>query len=100
MNDSAKVRVEFWMADRMGWDNPGPVTFEEAILTGESLRALLNRLAEKNSRFPEAVFDPATQALSSEVSLILNEHVNLPQGLDTLLHDGDRLLFLPILAGG
>ncbi len=96
----AKVRVEFWMADRLGWDTPGPVVVEEELQGGDSLRAVLNRLAEKNSYFPEAVFDPATQSLSSEVSLILNNHTRLPQGLDTPLKDGDRILFLPILAGG
>ncbi len=100
MNDNPKVRVEFWMADRLGWDKPGPLITEEILENGDSLRGLLNRLAEKNSRFPEAVFDPATQSLSSEVSLILNDHVDLPQGLDTPLKNGDRVLFLPILAGG
>jgi molybdopterin converting factor small subunit len=100
MNDRVKVRLEFWMADRLGWDEPGPVITEEPFQQGDSLRALLNRLAERNSRFPGAVFDPATQTLSSEVSLILNDHINLPQGLDTILQDGDRVLFLPILAGG
>jgi molybdopterin converting factor small subunit len=96
----AKVRLEFWMADRLGWKEPGPVILEEPLGEGDSLRALLTRFAEKNSLFPEAVFDPATQSLSSEVSLVYNGHVNLPQGLDTILKDGDRVLFLPILAGG
>ncbi len=100
MSDHPKVRIEFWIADRLGYDEPGPVITEEVLPEGDSLRGVLNRLAERSSRFSESVFDPATQSLSSEVSLILNDHINLPQGLDTILKTGDRILFLPILAGG
>jgi molybdopterin converting factor small subunit len=31
---------------------------------------------------------------------LINEHVNLSQGMDTRLKNGDRILFLPILGGG
>ena len=96
----SKVRLEFWMADRLGWDQPGPVVLEEPLQEEESLRGLLTRLAARFSHFSEALFDPETQSLSSEVTILMNDHVNLPQGLDTTLKDGDRILFLPILAGG
>ncbi len=95
-----KVRLEFWMADRLGWDQPGPVIMEEPIEEGESLRGLLTRLATRFSHFSEALFDPQTQTLSSEVSILINDHINLSQGMDTKLKGGDRILFLPILAGG
>lgn len=95
-----KVRMEFWMADRLGFDQPGPVILEEEVTEGESLRSLLTRLAERCPVFAESIFDPKRQSLSSEVSILLNNHVFLPQGMDTPLKDGDRLLFLPILAGG
>jgi molybdopterin converting factor small subunit len=88
------------MADRLGFDQPGPVIVEEPLEEGESLRSLLTRLAGRMEPFAEAVFDPKTQSLSSEVSLLLNSHVDLPQGMDTKLREGDRILFLPILAGG
>ncbi|MGB9698575.1 MAG: MoaD/ThiS family protein [Thermodesulfobacteriota bacterium] len=88
------------MADRLGFNQPGPIVVEERIQEGESLRALLTHLAERFPHFSESLFDPQTQSLSSEVSILLNNHVNLPQGMDTPLRDGDRILFLPILAGG
>lgn len=88
------------MADRLGWDHPGPVVLEEPFEDGESLRSLFTRLAARFNHFAEAVFDPQTQSLSSEVSILINNHVNLSQGMDTKLKDGDRILFLPILAGG
>ena len=95
-----KVRLEFWMADRLGLDQPGPLILEEPLEEGESLRSLLTRLAGRIESFAEAVFDPRTQSLSSEISLLLNNHIDLPQGMDTKLKEGDRILFLPILAGG
>lgn len=96
-----KVKLEFWIGDRLGWKNPGPEVLEEWVEEGEPLRSLLNRLAKRLDQFPEAVFDPETQSLSSEVALVLNDHIqNLAQGLETPLREGDRVAFLPILAGG
>ena len=97
---TSKVRLEFWMADRLGFDQPGPVILEEALEEGESLRSLLTRLVARFSNFSEALFDPQTQSLSSEVSVLINNHIDLSQGMDTKLKDGDQILFLPILAGG
>lgn len=88
------------MADRLGFDQPGPVILEEPLEDGESLRTLLTRLAGRFGHFAENLFDPGTQSLSSEVTLVFNNHIDLPQGMDTKLRDGDRVLFLPILAGG
>jgi molybdopterin converting factor small subunit len=88
------------MADRLGFDQPGPVILEEPMEDGESLRHLLTRLSGRFDHFSENLFDPGTQTLSSEVSLVLNNHVDLPGGMDTKLKDRDRILFLPILAGG
>ena len=96
----SKVRLEFWMADRLGFEQPGPLIVEEPVEEGESLRSVLTRLAGRMASFAEAVFDPRTQSLSSEVSLLFNNHIDLPQGMDTKLKEGDRILFLPILAGG
>ncbi len=95
------VELEFWIGDRLGWKQPGPIRQAEPLVEGESLRTLLTRLAERSADFAEAVFDPGTQALSSEVLILINEHIqNVAQGLETRLQDGDRIKFLPILAGG
>jgi molybdopterin converting factor small subunit len=88
------------MADRLGFDHPGPVILEEPLEKDESIRVLLTRLAGRFDHFAENLFDPETQALTSEVTLVYNGHIDLPQGMDTRLKDGDRILFLPILAGG
>jgi molybdopterin converting factor small subunit len=88
------------MADRLGLDHPGPVVLEEQAEEGESIRSLLTRITGKFGNSSEALFDPGTQTLSSEVTVLLNGHVDLPQGIDTKVKGGDRILFLPILAGG
>jgi len=99
--DQSKVRIEFRMGERLGWNRPEPMTIEESIEEGETLRCLLNRLVGRISHFQEAVFNPQTQSLSSEVAIVINDHIqDLLQGLETKLQDGDRILFLPILAGG
>lgn len=96
-----KVRLEFWMADRLGFDQPGPLILEEPVEEGESLRSLLSRMAGRFSHSSEALFDPETQSLSSEVSILINHHIqNMTDGLETRLKAGDHILFLPILAGG
>jgi molybdopterin converting factor small subunit len=88
------------MADRLGFDQPGPVILEEPLEEAESLRALLTRLAGRFKDFSENLFDPQTHSLSSEVTILINSHTHLSQGMDTKLKDGDKILFLPILAGG
>ncbi len=96
-----KITLQFWMADRLGWSQHGPMIIEEILEEGDSFRTLLTRLAGRISQFSEAVFDPDTQSLSSEVSIVINDHIqDFSQGLEAKLQDGDRILFLPILAGG
>ena len=88
------------MADRLGLNHQGPIILEEPLESNESIRGLLTRLAGRFDDYSENLFDPETQTLSSEVTLVFNGHVDLPQGMDTKLKAGDRILFLPILAGG
>jgi molybdopterin converting factor small subunit len=89
------------MADRLGWDQPGPIIIEEPIEDGEFLRNLLTRLARRITNFSEAIFDPATQSFSSEVSVVIIDNVQkVSQNREPILQDGDRILFLPILGGG
>jgi molybdopterin converting factor small subunit len=98
---SPKVHLEFWVADLLGWSHQGPMAIEEPVEEGESLRALLDRLAGRMEGFAGNIFDPVNQSLSSEIYILINGYVqNISLGLETRLKDGDRILFLPILAGG
>ncbi len=66
---AGKVKLEFWMADRLDWTGPEPMVIEEGLADGDSLRSVLGRLAGRISRFLESVFDPETQSLSSEMNI-------------------------------
>ena len=98
---SRKVTLQFLMNDWPGWKDAGPMILEEPIEEGESLRMLLNRLAGRMRQFRETIFDPATQSISGEFALMINDRVQSPLGgLDVKLQEGDRILFFPYLAGG
>jgi molybdopterin converting factor small subunit len=96
-----KIKLEFWMADRLGWTGPEPMILEEPLVEEDTLFSILTRLAGRMREFPESVFDPKTHSLSSEVTIVLNDTVqNMSAGLGIKLKEGDHILFLPILAGG
>ena len=96
-----KVRLQFWMAGSPGGAQSGTVMMEEEIREGESLRSLLNRLAGRLPQLAGPIFDPETQSLSSEVAMLINDHLDhFSQGLETKLKNGDRIFIFPYLAGG
>jgi molybdopterin converting factor small subunit len=96
-----KVRLQFWMASSPGGAQSGTVVMDEEIQEGESLRSLLNRLAGRLPQLPVPIFDPETQTLSSEVAVVINDHLDhFSHGLETKLKDGDRIFIFPYLAGG
>jgi len=96
-----KVRLQFWMAGSPGGAQSGTVMMEEEIREGESLRSLLNRLAGRLPQLAGPIFDPETQSLSSEVAVLINDHLDhFSQGLETKLKSGDRIFIFPYLAGG
>ena len=100
-NPRGNIQLEFWMADRLGWRGPHPLIIEEPLVEADTLFSVLTRLAEKFPEFPESVFNPETHSLSSEVTIVVNDTVqNMSAGLGRKLKEGDRILFLPIIAGG
>lgn len=73
----------------------------EPIHVGETIRDLLNRLVDRHERLATRVFDPSTQQLSGNVRVVLNGRlIELADGLDTSLADGDALLFMAAFSGG
>ncbi len=98
---SGKVKLQFLMGEYPGWSQGGPRIIEEAIEENESLRSLLHRLAGKSPQFLGSIFDTATQTLSDEVAVVINDRMDhFSRGLETHLKDGDRILIFPFLAGG
>ena len=84
-----------------GGDAGDRLVVDVEAVEGETVRALLGRLAQRVDGFGDAVFDTETQALRQHVSLVYNGRlIELVAGLDTPLNDGDVLTILPAFSGG
>ncbi len=100
----AKVRLEILpsLAETLGIDG----TSEEVISeTGSgdtgSVKELLNQLGTRYQRFGQIVFDITTQKLTGRVVIFFNGRaLELVNGLETRLNDGDTLTFVPLIEGG
>ncbi len=100
----SKVRVKFlsWLVETLGFEG----TSEEIILEAEierdkTVRDLFGQLAVKYPRFGQLVFDVKSQNLTDRVSIFLNSrHLELVNGLETKLKDGDILTLVAPIDGG
>ena len=100
----AKVSIVFLpsLAETIGIEVASNELISDREIEGDrSVRDILNRLGTKYYRFEKLVFDINAQKLTGRVIIFLNgralEQVN---GLDTILHDGDTLTFVPVIEGG
>ncbi len=99
-----KIRLEVLpaLAETLGIET----TSEEVISDQESadaqlVRDLVNRLATRYQRFGQIVFDINTQKLTGRVVIFFNgRSLELVNGLETKLSDGDILTFVPLIEGG
>jgi MoaD family protein len=99
-----KVRLEFlsWFAAILGTEKSDEDTvIETTIEENRTVKELLNRLALKYPRFEERIFDTRTQKLNTKVAVFYNgRHLEMANGFETVLRDGDTLTFLPPIEGG
>ena len=66
-----------------------------------SVSDLLDGLCNRYHRFAQTVVDLDRQKLTGQVVIFLNgRNVDLVDGLDTRLTDGDTLTFIPFVEGG
>lgn len=77
-------------------------TSEEVISEEDrSVRVLLNQLGARYRRFGQIVFDVEAQELTGKVVIFFNGRaLELVNGLDSELSDGDTLTFVPLIEGG
>ena len=104
MDSAGKVCIKVLpaLAESLGIEG----TVEERIsgMEGEdvcSVLDLLNRLCRRYHHFDQVVFDMATQKLTGHVAIFLNDRsLDLMDGLETTLADGDVLTLVPAIEGG
>jgi molybdopterin converting factor small subunit len=98
------VHVELlsWLADTVDRENASKDTvLVQEIDDGNTVRDLLVRLADIYPRFGKSVFDVKDRKLSGMVAVFYNgQHIELVNGLETRLNQGDSLTLAPIIEGG
>jgi len=95
-----KVTVEYlgYIKQTLGIAQPENIELKPEATT----RNLLALLAEKHGElFKKAVYDPKEAALKPYHIIAVNGlMINLLDGLDTKLKDGDRVSVMPVVTGG
>ena len=90
-----------WLSELLNGSIARKAEMEETAADGESLRGLLLQLHESHARFGRMVFDSETDQLTGHAEIAINGSLyDQAGGLDTPLHDGDTVTFLPSISGG
>ena len=96
-----QIEVLPWLSELLSGSISRKVVMQETLPDGVSLRFLLGSLQERQSRFGRMVFDSERQRLTGHAEIIVNGDLcEQLGGLDSPLHEGDTVTFLPGLAGG
>lgn len=99
-----KIKLEFlsWLSKTISIkDTGGSVYHEEEVNEGQTVRDLFLHLANQHPRFEQLVFDKKTQKINEKVFIFYNgKLLELAEGLETRLKEGDSLVFIPVIQGG
>ncbi len=99
-----KIRLEVLpaLAETLGINSTSEEVISDQESEGDSsVRELLKRLGARHQRFGRIVFDIDTQKLTGRVIIFFNgRDLELVNGLETRLSDGDTLTFVPLIEGG
>ncbi len=99
----AKVRLEILpsLAETLGMAGTSEEVLSEQETGGvKTVRDLLNRLSASHQRF-DCLFDINTQKLTGRILVFFNgRDLELVDGLETELTDGDTLTFVWLIEGG
>ncbi len=100
----SKVCLEIlsWLTETLGIEGTsGYVSLNQEIEEDKTVKDLLGQLTIKYPRFGQVVFDVKAQKLTDRVSIFVNDrNLELVNGLETKLNDGDTLTFVPPIEGG
>jgi molybdopterin converting factor small subunit len=97
------VRVEVlpWLSELVNGTIAGRAVLEEELPDGASLRTLLELLRGRHDQLSSMVYDGRGRRLTGHAEVAVNGVLyDQTGGLDSPLHDGDTVSFLPGIAGG
>ncbi len=99
-----RVRLEIlsWLAETTCEQVAnGGVILEQDFGENDTVKDVICQLSARYPRFGSLVFDVRAQRLTEAVCILINgHHLELANGLDTKLSDGDVLTFVPPMEGG
>ena len=98
----SKVRIKICPGDLLDQEEQGDILLDLDFKEGENLFDILERVRERlNPNFNRFILDSENRRLRGGVLVLRNGRVaNLPDGIQTMLHDGDTITLLPVLDGG
>ena len=95
------LQVFSWLTRSFVAEEAGHFETQMEVEAGTTVRALFDSMAAKSDNFAEYVFDRDSQDLTGRVVVVFNDRIlELVQGLDTKIQDGDTILLVPAYAGG
>ncbi len=99
--NTVKLEVLPWLTEALGARPSEHLLMEEEVADGATVGDLLTKLAQRYPRFQKVAFAPGSQMLRDEISVIVNDRIlELLQGLETKLSNGDVIVLLPAFSGG
>ena len=96
-----KLKFHCWLSK--GVDADGTAYDERPVSAaeGETLMALIRRLSIDNDFFQSEIFDNKNSIIKEGVIVLLNGRlVNPYESAETILKEGDVIVFLPAMFGG
>jgi len=98
-----KIRLELlpWVTNTCGFQGAGRRILEEEIDEGATIGTLIRKMASEHPAFRKSIFVPNTEDLSGDISIVLNgRFLDLLDGLETPIKDGDTIILFPVIEGG
>jgi len=93
-----KVNLKFVGSFR-NLTNKSKVTLE--LEEGARLKEVIGRIVEKFPKIERALIDPELGDPRPNTLIIVNgREISILKGLDTILKDGDEVVFIPVSHGG
>ena len=99
--DHIQIVIMPWLSDAFGSEGSQRVVLGEQIDPGSSLKEVLHLLAVKYEPFGSTIFDVRSERVRNHARVVVNDRLmELLEGVDTVLKDGDQLIFLAAYSGG
>ncbi len=96
-----KLKVTRWLRESLGVEATGPEEISISVPEGELILGVLRRLTAEDSVFRKIIVDNQGQEFLANVLVILNGCIVDPYDRSqSLLKEGDELMFLPTFDGG